>query len=72
MILGYSHASQMLHYVVTMQACLYNDVEQWLNQLLEYDHISEGSMHKFKSVREQVSTQSILILASIRSVVHVV
>ncbi|XP_056885479.1 A-kinase anchor protein 9-like isoform X2 [Takifugu flavidus] len=45
----------MLHYVVTMQACLYNDVEQWLNQLLEYDHISEGSMHKFKSVREQVN-----------------
>lgn len=62
----------MLHYVVTMQACLYNDVEQWLNQLLEYDHISEGSMHKFKSVQEQVSTQSLLILASIRSVVHVV
>lgn len=55
-----------------MQACLYKDVEQWLNQLLEYDPVAAGSVHKFKSLQEQVSTQSLLILASIRSVVDVV
>lgn len=49
----------MLHYVVTLQACLYNDMEQWLHQLLEYDRISESNVHIFKTMQEQVSTQSL-------------
>lgn len=41
-----------------MQACLYDDVEQWLHQLLEDGRITENSVHKFKTMQEQVSTQS--------------
>lgn len=51
---------QILHYVVTMQACLYDDVEQWLHQLLEDGRITETSVLKFKSMQEQVSARSLL------------
>lgn len=46
---------QILHYVVTIQACLYNDVEQWLQQLLDRERISKSSVHKFKTMQEQVT-----------------
>lgn len=62
----------MLHYMVAIQACLYKDVDQWLNQLLENDHTAKDSVHKFKSIQEQVSTQSQLILASVSSMADVV
>lgn len=48
---------QILHYVVTMQACLYDDVDQWLHQLLGNGRITDNSVHKFKTMQEQVGTQ---------------